>query len=142
MAKLSSFKVDVARETEGVERPFRNGVVLRVARLNNPAFMDCLRAEARKLRETLKVDELTPAQLDSCHAIARGRHILMGWSNFEDDAGQPIPYSVERSIEIFTDPAMHDVADAALIMSNQGEYFLATSARALLGNSAAASAGS
>lgn len=34
--------------------------------------------------------------------IARG--LLLGWKNYEDDAGQPVPYSADEAVRILSDP--------------------------------------
>ena len=45
--------------------------------------------------------EATEHQIET-ECIARG--LLLGWKHYEDDAGQPVPYSAEESVRIMSDP--------------------------------------
>lgn len=45
--------------------------------------------------------EATEHQIETA-CMARG--ILLGWKNYEDDAGQPVAYSVEEAARILDDP--------------------------------------
>ena len=125
MAKLTQFQGDVAREEQGVWVEYAAGVEFRIARLNNPAYQKCLRkllkADGRRFRRRRPTDE--NAEKLTNRALAQ--HVLVDWRNLEDEDGSPIPYSVEKALEILSDPQYHDIRDFVVEVATDSDVFAA-----------------
>lgn len=98
MVKLSAVTLDMERQTEGVwtPDPWGYGFEFLIASADNPDFRRAA-SEAVRLRDDPKTTDK-----DVADAITRAvaRHLLKGWRRLDDDeTGEPIPYSFERSCD-------------------------------------------
>jgi hypothetical protein len=108
------FKSDLVKEIDGVWVEIGEGVRLRIARLNNPKYTVKLlelrrahwEAHGRRNPDLARQAEI----LTRCLAET----VLVGWDGVTDDAGNPLPYSVERAYEFLSDPSLHDLREIVM----------------------------
>lgn len=119
--KFSSLKTDAARETEGVWVEFGDGAEVLVARAGNSRH----EALARKLRKPHEVrfrNGNLPPDLELALGIeAMAQTILLDWRGFEDDAGQPVPYSTEAARQKLAE--LRDFREAVSLIASDMELY-------------------
>lgn len=106
MAKLSSFRTDPDKETEGVWFDFAEGIRFKVARWNNPKFRQLVEKLARPHARTFRRSGRRGEMWESIVKQAAARTILLDWENVEDDNGKPLKYSPDEALRVFEDPAL------------------------------------
>ena len=105
MVKLHN--LDLAAERVGVEVAYdeQPGIVLKLARMNNPAMIAWKNGPAGQDRLRELKTKLAPADVGERWAReAMAECVLLGWSGIDGDDGQPLPYSAETALELLTDP--------------------------------------
>ena len=55
---------------------------------------------------------------------AAAKYLLLDWKNVEDANGNPVPYSSEKALEFFNNPALKDLYDFVLEMAGEVGNFL------------------
>ena len=108
MAKISSVKLDMDKVEKGVWHDYAEGIRLCIASISNNEYKKArdklLASHLRQIRaRTLTSDEV----LDILKP-AVAKHLLVNWSSIEDETGKTIPYSYEKALEFFNDPALSD----------------------------------
>jgi hypothetical protein len=102
MIKMSSLFVDQAKADDGIWQsvgPFE--VKIRFAAASNKAFQKKMEELTRPHRKAIELDAL-PADLSlelaqRCYAET----VVVDWRGLADDAGNPLPYSVESCMSLF-----------------------------------------
>jgi hypothetical protein len=138
MGKLSKILIDTDRSAEGVDFPYDEGIVWKVARWGNPAFQQDLTNRLAKLSKRDQRGEVG----DDAVKISFGRYCLLGWDDLEDENGRPIPYSAERSVAMCRDAAFDPVLNELMIFSKNVDNYRAESIEDAAGNSSSCSSGS
>lgn len=124
--KISSIKIDTAKVEAGIwigDIPDFEGVRLKVRPSNNPDF----RQLYGQLVETTPRNKKRGGVIkDFDTKLAIGARcladtVLMDWEGFEDDAGQPLPYSADMAKAWLLDPEMAAFRDAVSWASNVAE---------------------
>lgn len=118
MAKLTTLKVDLALQDEGVRVNY-GGIDLTVARANRPAYMEA----ARKHKKMVRDGEISQAEAEELMKELAAEFLLLGWKGMEDDDGKPIPYSKEKALEIFKDPQLNDFYLFVIMTANNRENY-------------------
>ncbi len=62
-----------------------------------------------------------PLEMDRINGICLARHSLSDWRNIEDEAGQPLAFSVEVAEKMLTDPDMKKLRDGVFMAASQVE---------------------
>lgn len=118
-------KADTALERAGKWFTFEPGIELLIASINSPGYSsavrDLMRPQGGRMRSASPLDALEGREQD-LKRIA-GEHLLIGWRGIDDDNGQPVEYSRERSVEYMMDPAYHALYTfCTQVAANEGEY--------------------
>lgn len=131
MGKLSAFRSDPKRESEGVwvdyEDPelVKNPIRFKICSVNRPEYQEELRRQLRPHRKKLRrgVDKIPGEVLRDAQQKAASKWLLTDWENMEDDQGQPIPYSHQTAFEILSDPRYTSTWYFVFGVANdEGEY--------------------
>lgn len=97
--KISAFKTDRTKESEGVWVPIGEGASLLIARMNNErykrVFVELTKPYRTQVRTGTLSEELAAEILRKCYA----RAVLLDWKGLQDDDGNDISYSVEEAEE-------------------------------------------
>lgn len=105
MSLYKQFKTNPSVEQDGVILDYGDGVKIRIARAGgaNKAFLRAVEAFARKHRRQIQLDTLPE---DTSREILReivATTVVLGWEGVEDEAGNPMPFTKENAIKLFTD---------------------------------------
>lgn len=131
--KLNQLKSDLTKEQDGVWVEYGGGLSFLIARIRNPKMKDAMQRyqakAARTRRGAIKDTEIDTDKLLQELAPYMAKYVLLDWKNLDDDIGKPIPYSSDKALEIFKDPAFEDILifvldasqDAALYRQQQLE---------------------
>lgn len=108
MLKLASIKSDLKAEREGAWVPYPEwpGVMFKVRSIEAPDFMMARDALLRRLTKKYKGEPVPPDDLTAEIGIIYAKFILLDWSGIDE------PYSPDRALEIFKDPAYRQVVKA------------------------------
>lgn len=108
MLKLTSIKSDLKAERDGAWVPYPEwpGVSFKVRSIEAPDFMLARDALLRRLTKKYKGDPIPPDDLTTEIGTLYAKHILLDWSGIDE------PYSPERALEVFKDPAYRQVTKA------------------------------
>jgi hypothetical protein len=129
--KLSGFKQDATKITEGIVKKFdaEGKVYIRVGRHNNPKF----EADLRKLMEpfkTFRKSRIPEDVVDKNTKIAFSRHILLEMVGFEDDLGDItgvkgsiIPDTEENRLKVLNHKDYQEFIDMVTNLSLDAEAF-------------------
>ena len=123
MAKLLSLKTDPEKESEGGWVPYQIGVELKIGRIGNTAFAECVRRLSEPHLKELRTNRLPEDVLEDITREAVAKHILMDWKNIEDDDGKPFKYTQKRAEDILADPGMRDLYKFILLSANEAELY-------------------
>jgi hypothetical protein len=123
MVKLSAIKSDPELEREGVWQDYELGIRVKVARMGNQAFDECVRKLSEPHLSGFRRNKLPSEVLERITKQAVARHILLGWEGIDGEDGKPLPYSEETALEILNDPALADFYKFVLLAANEAELF-------------------
>lgn len=140
--RISNLKTDAKKEVEGNWVDFGSGLMVKVARIDNIAFMGHLRKISRKYVAQSRTgdDTKTLELLEKLRKKAMARFVLLDWSNMEDDDGKPIEYSPEKALELFD--SVPEFYRGIIDISSDAATFKAEEVSESLGNSLPVSNGS
>lgn len=142
MPTLLSLMPDPVREKEGVWRTYAPGVRARIARMNNPAFVEAHRRAFGPHRSRLRRGEMPPDELSRLLIRLHAEHILLDWEGIDDEATlKPQPYSVEKAFEYLSDPRCEHFYSWVLETAGEVELYRSEQREESLGNSARSSNG-
>lgn len=146
MAKLSRVQLDPVAMDSGRWFPWIYDIELRIAsamsdRFRN-RFEDLKRdhADARAIEAVPESEVARKAVLD-CERQAAAELLLLDWKNLEDDAGEPIPCSLDRKLEMFKEPRWQHLYRFVINRALAEKNHLTIAARHDEGKSANSSAG-
>jgi len=100
--KLSSFKTDGKKETEGVWYDFGAGCQLKISRNTRPEFREYTTTSLRPLIKALRSGRISQTEIEQVKKITRegyAKFILLDWKGLLDDAGNEIPFTYDRALE-------------------------------------------
>lgn len=109
--KLSTIRQDPDAAQEGVWVEFEGGARLLVARMPNPAYERAMRRLGRPYRREFRAARFQPEKLEGNPELIRvqkqavAETVLLGWEGIENEDGSPLPYTPEKGLELFLDPA-------------------------------------
>jgi hypothetical protein len=138
MPKLSSLKLDREAADRGIPMDFE-GITLRIRRMPNPEYEAELRRLGKPHIRTIRRARFSDAELDNPTMVeiqkrAMGKHVLVGWSNLQDDNGDEIPFTTERAIEFLLDPDMDELYRFVFDAANEASLFRAKDQASAEGN--------
>lgn len=107
--KLSSIRKDVNKSVKGVwVSEVYGDLDVKVAEANNKEYTAKIREILAPHRHKAKIPEKF---VEDAINRATAEHILLDWRNLQDDEGNDIAYSKEKSLEIMTSPEWADLRD-------------------------------
>lgn len=107
MVKLSELRSDLKAERDGVWSTYVPGFDLLIASTATREFEDALRKAMEPWAEAARAGKLTDEIRDATVRDVYAEHVVRDWRGYDDDAGQPVPYSKAAAAELLKDPAMH-----------------------------------
>lgn len=108
MGKLSKVAVNPELEVNGVWTPWFDDARVKIARHNNPRFIQKIQDLILEHRATNGDTKPNSDQITQMTKIAAAHALLVDWENVEDDDGNPIVYTPELGLALFSDPEHHD----------------------------------
>ncbi len=110
MSLYSTFKTDPKLEREGVlleygEDSQKRPVTIRVSRAggSNVLFQKRLEAAVKPYRRQIQLDVMDTKQLERIVRQVFAETVVLGWENVEDKDGNPLPFTVDNCVKLFTD---------------------------------------
>lgn len=105
MSLYRQFKTDESVEQGGVEIDYGEGVKIKVARAGgaNKRYVKCLELMHRKYRKQIQLEILSNDLANQLLIKAYAEGVVIGWEGVTDEAGEPMPFSVENCVKLFTD---------------------------------------
>lgn len=101
---LANFATNETLEIEGVWQPIGGGARLKIARENNPKFVNLLRSKLSPYRSAAQRSALPQDESEKMMSEILAETILLDWENIEDvdENGQVIslPYSKENAFRM------------------------------------------
>lgn len=107
MAKLGSLAQSKQKQNDGVWCSFE-GIKFKIARIGNDRFKAAVAAEAANNRERKERGEPVRDH-DTFWRELIASTVLVDWRDLEDDNGDPMLYSVDKSIQILNDERFSDL---------------------------------
>lgn len=123
MALLKNLKIDTELESGGVWVDWIQGVQLKIGRANNPAFIAAIQRLSEPDLEEIRKKDADPEILERATKGAVAEAILLGWKGIDDDNGKPIKYSVEKALELISDPGLRDLYGFVLVYANDSDHY-------------------
>lgn len=126
--KLSELKVDTGKMRNGVWERITDDFEVCVAHSNVPAYLAFLQKNARGHGRAFmkgRLDEKTMQAIKPVIKEATARHLLLDWRGLQEENGDEIPFSVEKAVEILTDPECEPLFNMIVEISQDESLFRA-----------------
>jgi len=123
MAKISSFKQDLTKESEGVWFDFESGIRVLIASTNSPKFKKFLKALTKPHIQAIRSNTASVDLQTALFKKAGSKYLVLDWENIEDDDGNPIECTPENCLEIFNDPALREFYNFVVQSAGSAEAF-------------------
>jgi hypothetical protein len=123
MAKLHAIATDMNKAENGIWIPYEAGIELRIARYGNKNHNQYARQLLKPHVEIIRGRNAEPELLNDIDRQAAAKYILMDWKNIQDDDGKDIPFSTEKALELFRDPAYEDFYKFVIQVSMNRENY-------------------
>lgn len=136
--KIGTFKTDAAKEQDGTWIDAGGGLRLKIARLGNPRYKECMRELTKPVTRQLRIGAVDDDQAKAIMRKGISRFVLLGWENLEDDNGKPIVYTPAKAEELL---GLDEFYKMVLELSQDVELFRISDVEDAQGNSQAVSVG-
>ena len=123
MAKLMAIRTDNEKELNGVWIPYELGIQVKIARAGNTKYQAYLQELCAPYRTSIRQTIQDAEILQEVTRKATAKCILLDWKNIEDEEGNPLSYSPEKALELFSDPELKDFYEFILTVSQGKEEF-------------------
>lgn len=134
MAKLSSIKSDVLKETKGVWVEYENtGIEALVARVGNAEYAKFIREKTRP-KPGHRQKRFTNEDMEAIVKEAICRHCWLGLRGADDEEGKPIVYTPEVGMRLMGDPEYRDFVQFVSLSANDMQLFRAEAIEEVLGD--------
>lgn len=119
---LKNFRTDLVKENEGVWIELGDGAAIKIARLNNPAFVAKFRDMPKHQAASLRRGTIDDDELDRIFVEALVDAVLLDWRGM-DENGSPLTYSKVTAIRVLSDPTYKDFRDLIVDEARNVENF-------------------
>ncbi len=127
MGSLNEVAMDMTKASVGVEVEYAAGIKVVVGSANSPKYRKARVALLALHRKAKRRNALSAEQILDLLKPASARHILLNWSGMTEGDGsdddKEIPYTYEKAMEIFSNPAYNDFFDFVVETSGTPELF-------------------
>jgi len=132
MFDINNLRVDPEKASEGTWVNYRGGSKLKIAKLNNKDYQDFRARKALEFSSVLqKADEEADEKAEEITVEGLARHVLKDWEGF-GSGDEEIKYSVEKAIELLSDPQLADFReDVVNLAANQSHFRPEAAAKAV-----------
>lgn len=117
----SVFRTDKALEKEGIVLDYGD-FKIKVARAGgaNSAFQKALTAKIRPYKRQLDAGTIPDDVAEKLFLDVYAESVVLGWEGMTDENGNPLPYSKENAVKLFSDlpDLFRDVQNQAAAISN------------------------
>lgn len=145
--KIGSLKVDSARASAGAwvkDLPQGDDIELLVRGFTYEPYAAAVSLAVSKVgpegrREGRPDGAILPHVQDKITGRAMAEHLVLDWRNINDDAGQPIPFDIEKALLWLTHPDYRPFNALASMACQEVERIGSTRVKAVEGNSSHAS---
>lgn len=123
MFDINSLRVDPEKANEGTWMPYRGTSKLKVAKLNNQEYQSFRARKALEFSDVLqREDEKADEKAEEITVECLAYHVLKDWSGFGSGKEETV-YSVEKAIELLSDPELTDFREDVVNMAaNQNNF--------------------
>ena len=98
--KISAFKTDRTRETQGVWVDIGDGARLLIARLNNERYKQVFLNVSKPYKTQVRMGTLEESLAEDILCKCYSKAVLLGWDGLQDDEGKDVQYSEEKAYEL------------------------------------------
>ena len=120
MDLYQQFKTDEQKEVDGVWVPLSATARVKVARMGNARYRDCIKKKSAPYRQAGLVNEIPADVYQQLVREAVAETILVDWHGITTD-GQPVPYSKETALTFCTE--LKDFYNLVLTAADNMEIF-------------------
>lgn len=122
MFDLNSMSVDTDAEISGVWFDIGDGCRVKVARMNNPKYIELFNSLVKPYKQGGRTIGLSEAKQTEIVAEAMAETILVGWEKLYI-AGQKVPYSTAKAREILADPQRQPFMSLIINLAQSNEVY-------------------
>lgn len=134
------FATNKQAETEGVWVDVGKGIRIKIARYENPHYVEALRKKAAPHRAAARAGVMSDDMAEKVLNEVIAETILLDWDGVKDKLGNVVPYSRKEALAALND--MRDFRDLVLNFSKDLELFKLQQDEADEKNCSTSSAGS
>ena len=132
MDLYEKYKTDEDKEVEGAWVPLSATARIKVARMGNTRYRECMRKKSAPYRQSGIANTIPPEVLEQIVREAVAETILVDWKGITTD-GTDVPYSKDTSLKFCTD--LKDFYNLVLTAADNMETFRVNGQAVLVGNS-------
>ena len=121
--KLTKFKQNLVKAEDGATIDMGDGLKVTVARIGCKAYQDTIKKLTAPHQRAIRNKTLDDSVYEDIMNKALVETILLGWEGLEDEAGNVIPYSKDKAMELMTNPEYKDFKEAISDLANEQEVF-------------------
>jgi hypothetical protein len=119
---LTALKLDLSKEIEGIWFSIDKDTELCIARMHNPNFNKLFEKLANPYRQSARKGFLADEKADEIMNRVIAETVLLDWKGLKSD-GKNVPYSVEKAIEILSNPQLSSFKELVVdISSTESNY--------------------
>ena len=141
MARITEIMADLEKVEKGRWVDYAAGIKLLVASINNSQYRQARQRILRPHQHAIRSGTFSPEHIMDLLKPTAARHLLLDWTNLEEEDGQSIPYSADRALKFFRDPAFAELYAFVLETAGESEFFRKQQFEDSLKNSESASGG-
>lgn len=120
MDLYQQFKTDEQKEVDGVWVPLSATAKIKVARMGNPRYRECIKRKSAPYRQAGLANEIPSEVYQQLVREAVAETILVDWQGITAD-GQPVPYMKETALKFCTE--LKDFYNLVLSAADSMETF-------------------
>ncbi len=123
MAKISDVMADMDKVENGTWQNYSAGIQLLIANINNSEYKKERSKILKPYLRRLRTNAISADDILELLKPAAAKYLLKDWRNIEDDDGTAIPYSPEKALEFFKNPALNDFFNFVMEVAGENEFF-------------------
>lgn len=117
-----AFKTDPKKEVEGVIIPMDDTSWIRVARMNNPKFLEYMQEAMKPHKQAVRLQTLPEAVAERVYIEGVAHTILLEWGGFTDE-GEELKPTVENRIAMLSSKDHHDFLELVEKVAGEAQNY-------------------